>query len=313
MSKNGKEFEVLTGLIERTLRGRKCEILLNHNISNKYGIKREIDVYIKTNNGNIAIECKDWRGKNNRIKMELIDAFHGKTSEIEEINKKIYVARGSYQSGAKLLAKGLGIELFKLSEVNDRRIIGWIDFEQLKKLHVEREIRFPGIVIVNAKGTKGYLHDNQRDITLDVEGEGNFTLEHILTTNLEFYRGEVQDNSLECFNRNILRFSQEHIFRLDDKVMWYTRERTKYKVLIIRCICDYSVIPSTVDEINFLSYYDEKKESEIANVANVMFTGTSEKLIFIKDKSTGKESVYIQEIIENKIESTELNDRKYES
>lgn len=313
MKNNGKEFEALTGLIENTLRGNNCEILLNHVMINKYNIEREIDVYIRAPNGNIAIECKDWRGKKRNIEMQLIDAFHGKTSEIEDIDKKIYVVRGGYQSGAKKLAKGLGIELFKLDEINDQQVLGWIQFEAIKKLHVSSLISHIGILVSNKENKLTYLSKISNETLLEVEGEGEFTFHHILSTNLEAYREEVENFSLECVKINEHSFWKEHLFPTNDKAIWYRDENKKHRVLMLRCIRHYEIILSSAQNTNLMSYDNITMGHGVASIANITFEESLEKLIFVKDDSTNEETAYIQEIKNGKTDYIQLFDRIYEN
>jgi hypothetical protein len=120
MRNDGKPLEKTIQLIEETFKDSEItQIFRNHKIKNAKGIKREIDVLIKTNvscyDMCIAIECKDYKAK---VSAEKIEAFNSKCAMIKEINKMIFVSTNGFQSGAITSAEYFGIELITAEEVS---------------------------------------------------------------------------------------------------------------------------------------------------------------------------------------------------
>lgn len=125
---NGKTFEKTVSLIEDVLKANsETSVKHNKNIVDQIGVKRQIDVYIESNlNGHsikVAIECKDHKSK---IKIEDIDSFDSKTKRLA-VDKRVYVSRNGYQSGAVETAKAVGIELCTLQDLSPHAVASWVN------------------------------------------------------------------------------------------------------------------------------------------------------------------------------------------
>ena len=109
--------------LTKNLRTLKFE--RNKKIGNKYGVKREFDVYWEYElDGRIyrtVIECKNYESP---ITVEKIDALTTKVCDIEAPLVPIFATKTGYQSGAKSAGKYHNIELLIAREQN---ISDWTD------------------------------------------------------------------------------------------------------------------------------------------------------------------------------------------
>ncbi len=94
MKKNWKRFERVVWMIQETLKDDETRVSTNRKLPDKSGNLREIDVLVEgVINGfsvRIAIECKDYT---NPVSVDRIDAFAGKCSMIDGIDKKVLPER----------------------------------------------------------------------------------------------------------------------------------------------------------------------------------------------------------------------------
>jgi len=135
MSKKGKGFERIMGLIQETLKNSpNTHVLTNYLIENVSGRKREIDILITTEvNGfdlKIAIECKDY-SNSRKVPVKEIEAFYSKCEQIRSINKKVVISSSGFQEGAVDSAQNFGIELMTTSELTPEVIRQWMPVNQL--------------------------------------------------------------------------------------------------------------------------------------------------------------------------------------
>lgn len=307
----GRSFEFLTGIINQALIGQDAIVIRNHRMVNDCGLDREIDVYIETIDKKIAIKCKDWRYKKNSIKIDLIDAFYGKTSLLTSIDRKIFVARGRYQSGAKILARYLGIELYTLDEVDENLVLDWIDIKLSWKIRVERSIFQTGLQVEH-NNQKIWIINVESDTYLEVENEGSFTLGYIIKNNLAAYYEKEENFCLEMQHKGHFKFWQENLFPTEGKIIIYNYNNQNFKVLSLRCICVYELEMYSVEQHNSWEYTDGTVLDSVAQAVNVTFKDNlDEKFHFVKNSITGEETVFLEEIIDGKKVHTPLIGRGY--
>ncbi|WP_461137325.1 restriction endonuclease, partial [Spirosoma terrae] len=278
---------------------------------NDCGLEREIDVYIETTDKKIVIECKDWRHKKNSIKIDLIDAFYGKTSLLPSIDRRIFVARGRYQSGAKILADYLGIELCTLDKIDKNTVLNWLDISQAKKMRVNW-VLVQTSLIVEHNGQKVLILNVESNTDLYVEGQGNFTLGYIIKNNIVAYYEDEENLCLEMYGKGHLNFWQEKFFPVEGKHIIYSYNGQNFKVFSLRCVCVYELESYSVEDHNNWDYKDGIRQDSIAQAVNITFKDNlDQKYHLIRNSDTGEENMFLEEIINDKIVQTPLIGRDY--
>ncbi|MGD9129150.1 MAG: restriction endonuclease [Candidatus Woesebacteria bacterium] len=132
----GKIFEQIVSLIEHSLKSDE-NVTVKHDVKlvDSLGIERQIDVYITAfineHEITVAIECKD---HNSKVKITEIDAFDSKTRKLA-VDKRIFVSKNGYQSGAIKTAKKTGIELCTLSNLSKEVLKSWLQIPGLQMIN----------------------------------------------------------------------------------------------------------------------------------------------------------------------------------
>lgn len=116
----GEVLEKVVELFEKALKEHPSTLISrNVFLTDKDGVKREIDVYVELEISGrkfqFVIECKHY-GPKSYVKMDHIESFHSKLSKLKGSNKGIFVSTGPFQSGAKIKAKAFDIDLYTITE-----------------------------------------------------------------------------------------------------------------------------------------------------------------------------------------------------
>ena len=127
MKNDGKYLEMIASEIENALVDNPLtKIIRNHNIVDRDGFEREIDIFIETAVNNkilkYAIECKDYKGKS-RVQMKHIDEFYQKISN--QGIKGIFLTTGFFQKNAIEKATKLNIDLYKIEQTKNQNYSGY--------------------------------------------------------------------------------------------------------------------------------------------------------------------------------------------
>ena len=127
MAKRGRSLELIISSLEKLLSNSDIEIkspdkLYDKNINDH----REVDISIKGKIGShkilIIIECKDFNIPLNIIHIEQLKTKR----DALNANKLIVVSKNGFSKNATEFAKKHGIEIRKLSEINENIIENWI-------------------------------------------------------------------------------------------------------------------------------------------------------------------------------------------
>ncbi len=147
----GKLFEQIARVIQESLVDSNDTIVRsNHKLKDTVGLLREYDVFVESKvNGfpiGIAIECKDYKRK---VAVEKIDAFQSKCNDIPQINKKVFISKNGFQTGARAKAQLYGIDLHLLNEITESEVLKWFH------INIPQPVRVSRILGANAVEFKG--------------------------------------------------------------------------------------------------------------------------------------------------------------
>lgn len=122
MSKKGKALEQLVKSIEEQIKENpSLRVRSNVKIPNSNGILREFDVVVDNtsadSSGIIVYECKDHKAV---LDIQYVDSFYGKCSNVSNIARKVLVSPSGFSENAILEAKSKGIELLKISDIQNK-------------------------------------------------------------------------------------------------------------------------------------------------------------------------------------------------
>ncbi len=305
---DGKVFETMVGVISRSLIGRSATVHQRHFMRNMYEIDREIDMFIQTPTLNIVIECKDWRSKSKRIKLELIDAFHGKTSVIPGINRRIFVARGKYQRGAKRLAEGLNIKLYTLDEIDLSTIQEWFEWNQAKQLKIDWHVT--NIALKSKEAESQFFIAVHNGHIINVEGVGSDTVDEIIRAHVDNAMISFQEICLRKYHQGEARFLWFDFIDWNGPVVTtYFLEANTLIQQIYFCL-NIEITDYSVKEVNAMGYDDILNDEQTAVSASVSYRDqTVNKIHFVKLKESNSLDAYIEEIIAGQMHITPLISR----
>lgn len=141
-SNNGKDLERLVEIINRASQTiPSSSVERDVKLIDKQGGISQIDVLISVNaNGytfKVAIECKD---KGRPVEKDQILAFASKCDMIDGISKKVFVASGGYQKGARNAANHYGIELFDINDISVEMSRYWIVANSSKMIILRKRV-----------------------------------------------------------------------------------------------------------------------------------------------------------------------------
>lgn len=171
------------------------QVLIEHNkiITDIHGNKRQFDLYWEFEfAGNIyktIIECKDYSSP---ITIDKIDAFIGKTQDIQNITL-IYATKTGYQSGAKKKAQAHNIRLLIVKEAEDQDWINNDGTPLINKIKLEiTAITSPHIYTIQPTLDKTFIET--KNINID-------TMTQILSRqlNIDLYIRYATDNKIISF------------------------------------------------------------------------------------------------------------------
>lgn len=141
--KKFKLFEHVVFLIQNSLKDSENTIVRkNVKLKDRSGGDNEFDVLVESVVNDLPIkivfECKD---KGRPTERAVIDSFAGKCLRIPQINKRVFVSRSGFQSGAIEAAKYHSIDLFTLKELEEIEIKDWFDPRKFKTINHEQIIK----------------------------------------------------------------------------------------------------------------------------------------------------------------------------
>lgn len=207
---NGKQFEKTIALIQETFKDSEyTEIFRNYSIPNSSGRNREIDVLIASKiNGfemNIAIECKDYKGK---IPVEKLEAFHGKCERIKSINKKIFISSNGFQTDAINAANTFGIELMTAEFLTRDYLLQLLPVRQIQPIFT---YKFNSLVLTfdADEETLKKVHKDCPNTIYSLDDGNTKSLKQILAE-------VVNDNRVEIFNAALLKWMTIKDYKSED-------------------------------------------------------------------------------------------------
>jgi len=157
---DGKDLERLVAIIQEACKTRpETVIYQNYLIDNTAGRKREIDILITSKVSdfevNIAIECKDYKGK---IPVEKVEAFNSKCLRIKGLHKKVMVSSKGFQADAIEAAREFDIDLLELRNVLEDEVLDWISLDSIKGIGKPRtQIEIAGGIAINWNAEDAHL------------------------------------------------------------------------------------------------------------------------------------------------------------
>ena len=121
----GKALENLVAVIQEHLKNYPdAKITQNARLLNRFGKKRQIDVFVQTKlNGEdigIAFECKD---EKRPITAPTIEKFVTNISNIPEVTKGVFVTTSGYTEGAREIANAYKIGMYMIDDLPLEEII----------------------------------------------------------------------------------------------------------------------------------------------------------------------------------------------
>ncbi len=117
--KRWQEFERLASRIYTEL-SPQARVILNDRIKGKSGVVRQIDVSIRaTIAGHDILVVIDTKDLQQPADIGLVDEFAGKIQDVRA-NKGILICSGGFTSGARLSARGRGIDVCNLHDAQNR-------------------------------------------------------------------------------------------------------------------------------------------------------------------------------------------------
>lgn len=151
--KKGTTFEIVIQVIQESLKNsNNTRISQGIELTDNAGLRREFDVLIESIINNfaltIAIECKDYK---NKVSIDKIEAFETKCNAVPQINKKVFISRSGFKSGAKIKAKFCGIELLELEKINNDHIKEWVLPDMIRPYNIKRTLAKPDVRFVKEK------------------------------------------------------------------------------------------------------------------------------------------------------------------
>jgi hypothetical protein len=284
---NGKQFEKTIKLIQETFKDSEyTDVFSNYQIPNTSGRNREIDVFIASKiNGfeiNIAIECKDYKGK---ISVEKIEAFYGKCERINSINKKIFISSNGFQKDAINAAKEFGIELLTAEVLTKDYILKLIPVRQIKPHFT---YNFSSIILT---------FDADEETLKKVHQECPNTIYSKNDANIESLKQilaeAVNNNRTEIFNLALLKWMTIKNYNSEDFPVNFsltffnsyikTEDGIRIDLLKLNCNTMINFQFVTPHTLTGRTLKDDNGNS-IANAINIKFNEKMESEIIIKNE-----------------------------
>lgn len=281
--RKGRTFEQIVSLIEQGLKTDDSTVV-SHDIklTDQLGIERQIDVYITSQiSGHpicVAVECRE---HNYAIKLKDIDDFDSKTKRLA-IDKRIYVAKKGYQSGAIKAAKKLGIELCTLSDLSPATIKSWL--------------QIPGLQLINHLCDFSHMRFN-----LDKEAKlkkitGAFDIEssiYLSDKKTKIGAAEIRQNLVNQLGKNEPDFfepgkTKKVIFNFPNNAFHLKVKNKFYRINNIEAIIQFKIQQQNYP-ISSIQQYSQIDGKDLAKVASIEFPAMSQEFImsFVRSEKDG--------------------------
>lgn len=287
MQKNdGKTLERIVRLLQEFKKTDSAtKIFSNHKIKNRNGVEREFDIFIMTNvmgyNVSIAIECKDH--KNRKITMNEVEAFDKKCDGFNYINKKIFISKEGFQSGAIIEAKSLGIELYEIDTLNENEIYNLLKVENV--ITIEQKFKIEMYQFIFTDNSSGFKVDKLLVDDISFSLKDFFT--QIMKSNPKyFYEDQIQLIKSEEIVRRLKEKSfKDYNFKLNG-VNAYAVINGEKKI-ISETFMKYSTWHErTITPLKETRTF--KKQGEKANKSIAYFDDDSTSYILSVDRMSGQ-------------------------
>lgn len=287
--KKGKLFEIVIHVIQEALKNSSSTIVrANHELIDNAALKREFDIIIESVINNflitIAIECKDYKSK---VSVEKIEAFESKCNAIPQINKKIFVSRVGFQSGAIAKAKLYGIELLLLEKITEEEVFNWLQIGIPSPIFIERVLARPAVKFI------GEPFDFSPDDLIVIEDKG------INTTLLSFMKDVAIQNLTQ--SKIFVRTSDTPMprvetmtLRVDFPMAYLVREEKKCQISNLWFDIEH-IYTNLKSEVSFDKYRDIENEQGLTESVTVV-SENQDVYSFVK-KSGKKEIEIISKVV----------------
>lgn len=287
--RKGKTFEQIVSLIEHGLKTDE-NTLVQHDVKlvDQLGLERQIDVYITSQiNGHpfsVAVECRE---HNYNIKLSDIDAFDSKTKKLG-VDKRIFVAKKGYQSGAIKAAKALGIELCVLSDLSPETIKSWIQVQGLQLInHIYNISHMRFNLPKDTKLTKiPKSYDVESSIYLSDKKKKIKTAE--IRQNLVNQLGENRPDFFEPGK------TKKVVFNFPTNAYYLKVKDKFYRIDNIETIIQFQVREETYP-VSSIQQYSLLEGKKLAQVASIEFPAMSQEFVmsFVKSEKNGLTRVVV--------------------
>ncbi|MCH7952184.1 hypothetical protein IH980_05595, partial [Patescibacteria group bacterium] len=207
-----------------------------------------------------------------------IDAFDSKTKRLA-IDKRIYVAKKGYQSGAIKAAKQLGIELCTLSNLSSTIIKSWL--------------QIPGLQLINHLYNFTYIRFNLDKNSKIKKITGNFDIEssiYLGDQKTKVTTTEIRQNLVNQLGKNEPSFfetgkTKKVVFNFPNNAYYLNVKGKFYRIDNIEAIVEFKVETQNYP-FSSIQLYSQVKGKDLAQVASIEFPAMSQEFVmsFIKSE-----------------------------
>lgn len=257
-----KIFETINRFIQESYKDHpNTEILHDVKISEGDNDERQIDLLIKVKVNSIdiqiAIECKDW---NIKIPVKEMEAFILKCQRLPKIDRKIFISKKGFQSGAITAAKEYNVDLYTLSEISSDKIKKWVEIESFNHIISHRKIN-------NVRYCADYFGNFEPPtkvplIFLPNQTEGIPIKDFIV----DYVTNKIPGKILLCTEKNLEELTLQFCIKL--KVAFYVIEDKIYKLRHIHYDLEHKFERKNGNV--HLNIYKDKNEKELLETATLI-------------------------------------------
>ena len=255
--KNGNLLETTLKIVQESLIDKPdTKVFKNYKIKNNSGVTREFDVAIISTANNFdfltVIECKDY---NRPVSLEKIDAFQSKCQGVPSINKKVFVSKKGYQSGASKTAKDLGIELYSFEDVGAEIIKDWLTINYIAPARSSIILDQVIITVDPICKDKDFLIESR------IEREDGSTLGTIkdLANEVIFKSGNFNDKMIIGEGIKSVNKCEKHVLEINPTELLYIKSSKAIKYKILEIIIEFTF---KIEELPFVTNVEKIKSSE---------------------------------------------------
>lgn len=309
---NGKSFEKLVAIIQQAYKDvPHTKIFINHLVEDRWGRKREFDVFIVTKvNGidfRIAIECKNF---DKPVPVEKVEAFNSKCSTISNINKKIMFSSRGFQSAAIENAKAFDIELATLEDIKKATVtlngnniyhgfarIGYVinDYDVIVKNEIFGEISLSKNLIDNTSYLKHVNDEPMQPIS--------FILRELRKTVRPEMFKPIQD---EATKHGVLAFERDWV--INDSFFLTALE--KYPFDLIYAGKKLPVVKIRIDATLYSEFVSDESTNVDIKVHNDSTNSKKGELFSVNFKGEEQSEFYYKFINDSKEKIVSINDNE---